>query len=443
MEQGDTALAMLDNININDEDVEDEDDEDDAIRPTDSLLVVAMTEDEMSHLEVQLFSEDGGLFVHHDITLPDFPLSLAWMDCPPFLAEEGQQQAVGSYIAVGTFSPAIEIWNLDVLDPLEPSAVLGGEISSAKKKKQKFIKGSHEAAVMTLSWNNTFRQVLASGSADTTVKIWDVTTQQCSHTLRHHSDKVQSVQWHPSQASLLASGSFDRTVKVIDCRATDTSEPVLSISVPSDIECVCFDPHSGDLFLSMESGEIGCCDLRNASSLQIIQAHKKTVSSISFSSLIPGMMATASVDKTIKIWDTIDRSNPFQPVAYKSMNVGKLFCLNFSQDQPFLLAAAGDKGVVAVWESDEMEVIREHFSDRQLPPKETYASLNHDRMNILTSNSNNTIDNDNNIDRIDGQINEQVNSTEVDNTDWIDDNTGIATNQISPKKKKNKKNKKI
>lgn len=44
-----------------------------------------------------------------DITLPDFPLSLAWMDCPPFLAGQ-QQQAVGNYMAVGTFLPAIEIW---------------------------------------------------------------------------------------------------------------------------------------------------------------------------------------------------------------------------------------------------------------------------------------------------------------------------------------------
>jgi hypothetical protein len=89
------------------------------------------TEEDDSHLEVQVLSQDGGLFVHHggiaislceypsltsmsvcmcvDITLPDFPLSLAWMDCPPFLAGQ-QQQAVGNYMAVGTFLPAIEIW---------------------------------------------------------------------------------------------------------------------------------------------------------------------------------------------------------------------------------------------------------------------------------------------------------------------------------------------
>lgn len=58
--------------------------------------------------------------------------------------------------------PAIEIWNLDVLDPLEPTAVLGGLVPEKKfpkkgKKGKKVVDddlciGSHEAAVMGLSW---------------------------------------------------------------------------------------------------------------------------------------------------------------------------------------------------------------------------------------------------------------------------------------------------
>lgn len=190
METGDKALAM-------DAEEDAEDDEDNEVKPTDSLLVVAMTEDDYSHLEIQVLSEEGSMFVHHDISLPDFPLCLAWLDCPP-VREEGKQLAVGNYIAVGTFSPAIEIWNLDVLDPLEPSAVLGGPDEQKKPKMNKKSKskgpqmkpGSHTEAVMSLSWNKTYRQALASGSADNSVKIWDVTTQLCSHTATHHTDKV-------------------------------------------------------------------------------------------------------------------------------------------------------------------------------------------------------------------------------------------------------------
>ena len=89
LEQGDNAFAM------EAEDSDDGDAEDDIIQESDALLVVAMTEDEYSHLEIQLLAEDGNMYVHHDITLPEYPLCLAWTDCPPFLSAEGKQMAVG------------------------------------------------------------------------------------------------------------------------------------------------------------------------------------------------------------------------------------------------------------------------------------------------------------------------------------------------------------
>jgi periodic tryptophan protein 1 len=118
------------------DDVYDDDDEEDHhILDSDSLLIAAVTEDDFSHLEVHVLTEDGTLYVHHDVTLPEFPLCLEWCDCPPFRTD-GAQVNVGNYVAVGTFDPAIEIWNMDVLDPLEPTAVLGG-IENVKKGKKK------------------------------------------------------------------------------------------------------------------------------------------------------------------------------------------------------------------------------------------------------------------------------------------------------------------
>lgn len=38
---------------------------------------------------------------------------------------------------MGTFEPGIEIWNLDVLDPLEPTATLGGFKEKDKKPGKK------------------------------------------------------------------------------------------------------------------------------------------------------------------------------------------------------------------------------------------------------------------------------------------------------------------
>lgn len=51
-------------------------------------------------------------------------------------------------------------------------------------------------------------------------------------------------------------------------------------------------------------------------------------------------------------------------VAYKSMNVGKIFAMQFSLDVPYLLGCGGDKGMVAIWESDELETVRHYFESR-------------------------------------------------------------------------------
>ena len=91
MEQGNMAIAL-------DKDSDDEDADDDEIKPTDLMIAVATTEDDFSHLEIQLMTEEGDLYVHHDIVLPDYPLCLVWLDCPPYRTEDATQQAVGNYI---------------------------------------------------------------------------------------------------------------------------------------------------------------------------------------------------------------------------------------------------------------------------------------------------------------------------------------------------------
>jgi periodic tryptophan protein 1 len=117
-------------------DEEDEDQEDLMIQATDNLLLAAKTEDDISHLEVYLYDEseenDGNMYVHHDIMLPAFPLCLEWLDF-----RVGRKSAVegpGNYVAVGTFDPEIEIWDLDTIDNMYPDAVLGAQDKTKKKK---------------------------------------------------------------------------------------------------------------------------------------------------------------------------------------------------------------------------------------------------------------------------------------------------------------------
>ena len=283
------------------------------------------------------------------------------MDCP---LGSSDPSARGSFCAVGTMLPQIEIWDLDVLDAVEPVCILGTPAAAPGEKKKSKKKGGaaeakeegHSAAVMGLAWNPEFRNVLASASADNTVKVWDVTVGRCEHTLQHHSDKVQSLAWNPSTSSALLTGSFDQSCALVDIRAAAASPlggAVLRWQLGSDVECVVWSTVNSDQFLvSLENGNVACFDARRGGGKEpvwTLGAHSKPCCALALNAAAPGLVATGSMDKTVKLWD-IRGAGPEQ-LCSRDLQVGKVFTLGFCASAPQLQAAAGSKGTVTVWDA--------------------------------------------------------------------------------------------
>lgn len=374
------ASNELDPYLLDKDDEDDEEIEDLNIKPTDGVIVCAHNEEDTNQLEVLIFeeTEDGepNMYIHHEILLPAYPLCLAWTDCNLKTGEKG------NFIAVGSMEPAIEIWDLDVVDEVEPFIALGGVSNKKKKKKKedkvKFKKGSHKDAVLGLSWNKEFRNVLASASADKSVKIWDVVTGNCVSTLKHHSDKVQAVTWNPHQHSpeLLLSGSFDRAVVMMDVKSNTL---VNKWSVDADVESLAWNPHEEHCFVvSLENGVVQGLDKRvasNASSVQrprfTLHAHDKAVCSVSYNPSAKNLLATGSMDKMVKLWD-LSNDKP-SCVASRNPKAGRIFSLSFYRDSPFLLAIGGGKGKLQVWDTMTEAAIESKYgnpanADGKIPP---------------------------------------------------------------------------
>ena len=326
----------------------------------DALLLMCSVSDGESNLEVHVYNEEeGSFYVHHDVPLSAFPLCIEALDFRPgSLGSRGGDGGgrYGNLAAIGTFEPEIEIIDLDVCDAIEPAAVLGT------------VEHGHTDAVMGLAWNREHRNLLASASADCTARLWDLSTEQCRLTMRHHSDKVQSLAWHPLEPSILATASFDRSASVLDVRAHSNG---VRFALPSDAESLTWNPHTPDQFtVSCDSGVVLCYDVRRGGAAEpvfVLQAHDEACSSVSFSPGIPGLMATSSIDGTVKLWDlaSTEGSAP-QCVVEKTMAIGRVFCCEFWQHSPFLLAAGGDRSelTVAVWETSEQPAMAERFGTR-------------------------------------------------------------------------------
>jgi len=370
------------------EDEEDEDYPDDfTVRGTDLVMLAARTDDDVSHLEVYVYEEpvlngtdEGNLYCHHDLLLPAFPLCVSWMDCP---TDGGEGRA--NRVAVGTMYPGIEIWDLDVIDAVEPVATLGGyedddirggggsededeedaprkggkkaskkagkkKTSRERKKKPALKTDGHSDAVLGLSWNAQYRNVLASASADHTVRVWDISTQKTQHVLRHHDGKVQAAEWNPAEPTVLLSGGFDRRACVVDVRAPEKA--AMAWDVHADVECAVWNLNEPtSMLVSNESGAVLCLDTRKgAGSAPVftLEAHERATTSLSLCPGAPALLLTCSTDKMLKLWD-IAGGKP-SLVATNNPQIGAVFSAGFAPSVPYLVGCAGSKGEVAVWD---------------------------------------------------------------------------------------------
>nr|CDI51241.1 related to WD repeat protein PWP1 [Melanopsichium pennsylvanicum 4] len=385
------------------------------VYPTDNFIIAAKTEDDVSQLEAHIYAaNDSNLYVHHDLMLPSFPLCLEWLDysparsIPASAADQNTTDAIAArtganFIAVGTMDPEIEIWSMDVVDGMYPDAILGRKSETDQlnaalgtgKKKRKQSKPRvanadyHVDAVLGLSWNPIARNLLASASADGTVKLWDLSrphTSESSSAFRSfnaHTDKVQSVAWQAkaiggsgattANPAVLLSGSYDKTIRVFDTRTPDTASV---ISIGSDVESVVWNGwNSGaNTFLSsLESGLVQSFDIRNPTqSLWTLQAHDTACTSVDISPHIPGCILTASSDRSVKLWNLseiesqaeVEKPSAINLVVSRDLGIGKIFASKFSPNDPLTLAAAGSGGQLQVFNALSNAGVRKTFGDR-------------------------------------------------------------------------------
>jgi periodic tryptophan protein 1 len=418
------------------EDEDEEEREELQILPEDNLLLAAKVEDEVAHLEVYVYEDAAdNLYVHHDIMLPAIPLCVEWIDIP--VGKGAESRTNGNFVAVGTMSPEIEVWDLDVVDNMYPNAILGqapeesaegngatdGKKKEKKKKKEKRKPKAnddyHVDAVLALAANRQHRNLLASASADKTVKLWDLNTAKCAKSYSMHKGKVCALDWHPIESTVLLSGSYDRTVVATDMRAPDAKAP--RWTVESDVEKVRWNPHDPDFFyVTTESGAVHYYDARISpreegfsKPVWTLQAHDGAASAFDINPTVPDFLATGSDDKQVKLWNVSD--NRPNMVVSRNLDVGRVFSAQFAPDAgvAFRLSVAGSNGALQVWDTSTNAAVRRVFSARVTMPegevKERMVRVNDD-----ASDEDDDDDDDNNNNDHDHDDEEEDGGVEMD-----------------------------
>lgn len=327
----------------------DEDADNYVVQDSDMLLVAGNVEEDCTSLEIYNYIEDEcHIFMHHDILLDSYPLALEWI---PSVAGNS-----GNFMAIGSFNPTIDIWNMDILDVSVPCSVLG-----VTKKNKRGKKGmTHTEAVMALNRNRGQTHVLASGSADCTVKLWDLNEEKGLESFSHHTDKVQCVKWHPAEHAIMMTAAFDRKLAVLDVR--QGAKSAIMTQLTADAECAIWSVQNPmQCFVSSEDGHVKCVDIRNVSkgktdTVWDLQAHQTACSGVTEGG-VPGMMVTAGLDGYAKVWNITDTP---KLVYERDLQAGPIFSCNFSEDAPPVCSFSGNQ--VVVWDLRDTDVVKSCFN---------------------------------------------------------------------------------
>ena len=201
-------------------------------------------------------------------------------------------------------------------------------------------------------------QILASGSADKTIKLWQIGTGRELRTLEGHSDRVYSIAIS-STGEILASGSEDKTIKIWQ---VTTGRQLRSIggwfAGHSDlVSAVAFNPKAQTLASGSADKIIKIWQVSTGQELRTLTGHTSWVRAVAFS---PDgqILASGSSDKTIKIWQVSTGWGLHNLTGHTSW----VRAVAFSPDGQILASGSDDK-TIKIWHLDtgrELYTLRGH-----------------------------------------------------------------------------------
>ncbi|EAZ93039.1 nSTAND1 domain-containing NTPase [Crocosphaera chwakensis] len=220
-------------------------------------------------------------------------------------------------------------------------------------------------------------QTLVSGSADKTIKVWNLATGEIIHTLKGHNDWVLSVSFSPDGQTLVSS-SGDRIIRVWNL---EIGGEIRTLKGHNDwVFSVSFSPDGQTLVSSSADKTIKVWNLVTGEAIRTLTGHDDGVISVSIS---PNgqTLVSGSDDKTIKVWNL----ETGEEIRTLKGHDGWILSDSFSPDGQTLVSDSDDK-TIKVWNLATGEVIHtlkghdgEVYSVSISPDGQTLVSGSHDK----------------------------------------------------------------
>ncbi|XP_066472225.1 DNA excision repair protein ERCC-8 isoform X1 [Tiliqua scincoides] len=189
-------------------------------------------------------------------------------------------------------------------------------VLSLELNKNKDIQRIHASGVSTLDIEPVEGRYMLSGGSDGVIVLYDLENFSrkpcytckavCSIGRSHpdvHKFSVETVQWYPHDTGMFTSSSFDKTLKIWD---TNTLQPAEVFNFEETVYNHHMSPVATKhclIAVGTKSPKVQLCDLKSGSCSHILQGHYQEVLAVCWSPRYEYILATASADTRVKLWD--------------------------------------------------------------------------------------------------------------------------------------------
>ena len=188
---------------------------------------------------------------------------------------------------------------------------------------QRVFKG-HKKSVTCLDHCTSNNDIIASGSDDHCVRIWDTRTGKCSKCIMTN-DSIDSISFSTKNDNMIYVACGNK-LKLYDLRSNDViiSQDSLCLEFTSDINAICINQKGQYLAISDDTGSIIIIDILNDHKIikRLCRVHSNLVSAISFRYSFNSNISSGGFDCTACTWD-INTGRPLSSTNFSRQNIAQ------------------------------------------------------------------------------------------------------------------------
>jgi WD40 repeat protein/transcriptional regulator with XRE-family HTH domain len=237
-------------------------------------------------------------------------------------------------LATGSWDGTIKVWNL------ESGALLW--------------MGQHTSSIQRLAFAPDGKH-LASGGDDATIRLWEVSTGTPLQTLSSQSSPVYALAWSPD-GRLLASGGFDGTIFLWGMLGRQATYPGTATCIltghSGPVWSVAFSPDGHTLASGSFDGTVKLWDVQRLEERETLVGHTAPVNAVAWS---PDgrLLASGSRDQMIWLWEVERSSSRLALHGHTAV----VHALAFLPDSRRLLSGSED-GTMRLWDVERGQCLR-------------------------------------------------------------------------------------